>query len=133
MPATCALLISLGEVLPGIAAVVMIRSDAWICCVRAASTLALFLGGQRAGVAALAGGVDAGVDEGGAERERLFLGGRPHVVAFDDGAQALGGGDRFEARDAQAHHQHLGWADDAGGRGDLGQHASHMGRAEGTA
>ena len=91
--------------------------------------LGLFLGRQGAGVAALAGGVDAGVDEGGAQGQGLLFRRRTDVVALNDGAQALGGCDGFEAGDAQAHDQNLGRANDARGRGDLRQHASHMGHA----
>jgi len=39
MPATCDLLMSFGDGRPGIAAVVMIRSDCWICLVTTASIL----------------------------------------------------------------------------------------------
>ncbi len=92
--------------------------------------LGLFLGRQGPGVAALAGGVDAGVDEGRAQGQRLFLGGGADVIGLDHRAQALGGGDRLQPGDAQAHHQHLGRPDDASGRGDLRQHAQHVRRAQ---
>ncbi len=47
MPATCDLLISFGDGFPGMAAVVMIRSEFWMCLVSAASTL-VFSSGVKA-------------------------------------------------------------------------------------
>ena len=86
--------------------------------------------GQFARIAALAARIHAGLDECRAQRQRLLLGFRAHVIAFDDGAQTMGGGDRLQTRDAEAHHQHFGRPDRAGGRGDLRQDAGEMGRAE---
>ncbi len=44
MPSTCALLMSLGEGRPGIAAVVMITSAIWMCLVTTAETFSFSSG-----------------------------------------------------------------------------------------
>ena len=130
MPATCDLLMSLGEGRPGMAAVVMIRSDCWICLVSDGVDLGFLRRGQFARVAALAARIDAGLDECGAQRSDLFRGLRANVIALDDGAQTMRGGNRLKAGDTEAHDQNFGRPDRAGGRGDLRQDAGEMGRAE---
>ena len=47
------------------------------------------LHGQRAGVATIAGGVDAGFDKGRTEGQRLFFGLRPHVLTLDGWRQVV--------------------------------------------
>ena len=68
-------------------------------------------------VAARAFAFDAGdiLDEDrlGAERLDLLLGRRAHVGRADLRAEPPGGGDRLQAGDADAHHEHLGRADRA--------------------
>ena len=92
--------------------------------------LGFLRGGKFAGIAALAAGIHAGLDECGAQRGHLFRGFRAYVIAFDDGAKTVRGGNRLEARDAEAHDQNMRGPDRARGRRDFRQHAGQMGRAE---
>ena len=75
------------------------------------------LGGQLAGVAARAGGVDLGLELDELRAQALGLLARlgPHVVRVDHGAQALRGADRLEAGDADAQDQDVGGLGRAGG------------------
>jgi hypothetical protein len=60
-------------------------------------------------------------DELGAQALDLLLGRRAHVGGGDHRAQAPRGGDRLQAGDAGAHHEHLGRGDGAG----RGHHHRH--------
>ncbi len=52
-------------------------------------------------------------DEGAAQRFHLFLGGGTNVCCRHNGAQALGGGDGLQARNAHAHNEDTGGRDGA--------------------
>lgn len=84
---------------------------------------------QFAGIAALTGGIDAGIDEFRTQRLRLFLGLGADVIAFGDGAKALGGGQGLKPGHAEAHDQNLCGAQGADGRGHHGQDLGHVNRA----
>ena len=107
---------SFGDGRPGIAAVVMIKSDCLICWVSTRVNFGFFRCSQFAGIAALAPRIHASLDECGAERQSLLLGFRAHVVAFDDGTETVSGGDGLQTGDTEAHDQNFGRADRAGSR-----------------
>ncbi|GBD46430.1 hypothetical protein HRbin41_01257 [bacterium HR41] len=80
----------------------------------------LLLFGERSRVAALRFGVlDPQVDleEARSQRLDLLADSCANVVAENDRAEAAGGGDRLQAGDTGAEHEHLGGADRAGRRG----------------
>ena len=68
-------------------------------------------------------GQERHVEEFRAQRLHLFLDGRAHVGGLDDGAQALGRGDRLQAGHAHAHDQYAGRLDGAGRRHQHGHEA----------
>ncbi len=88
--------------------------------------LELLVGAQCARIAAFAARVHAGLHESRAQRARLLRGLRPDVVAFDQGAQAMGRRDRLQASHAESHHQHACRPDGARCRRHLRQDASEM-------
>src|SRR5271166_2335022 len=57
------------------------------------SDLSFLLRGQLARIATFTTGIDAGLDKLGSEGSGLLFGLRPHIVAFDDGAQPMRRGD----------------------------------------
>ncbi len=65
----------------------------------------LLLGGQRAGVAAVAGSLDPELQPLGAERPHLLGDLGPDVEAGRAGAEPLGGGQRLQPGNADAEHQ----------------------------
>ncbi len=75
--------------------------------------------GKFAGIAALAAGIHAGLDECGAQRGNLFCGFRTNVIALDDGAETVRGGNSLEARDAKPHDKNMRGPDRARGRGNF--------------
>ena len=124
--------IRIGAGRPGIWAVVMITSClAGVLGERLADLLVLLVG-QRPRVAALVLGVgdEVELERAAAERGDLLPGGAADVEAADDGAEALGGGDRLQAGDAGAEHQHLGRGDGAGGRGHHREEAAGLAGGE---
>ena len=108
MPSTIAVVSSTGALRPGTAAVVMTTSERADLLGQRGALAVELLGRELAGVAAGALGRDAGVEEGGAQALGLLLGRGPHVVGLDHGAEPPRRGDRLQAGDADAHHEHLG-------------------------
>ncbi len=94
--------------------------------------LLLLFHGQLARIAALSGRIHPGFNEFRAQRWRLLLSFRTHVLALDQCAETVGRGERFEACDSEAHHKDFRRTDRACGCRNPGQDARKMGRAEET-
>ena len=111
------------------------RDDHVLSLGRLAELLAklfVLLVGERARVAALALGVLDRLDleEAAAEGLDLLLDDRADVEAGDDPAEALGGRDRLQARDAGAEDQDLGRRHRPGGRGHHREELSGLARGD---
>ena len=94
--------------------------------------LLVLLVGERAGVAALVLGVgdEVELERASTERGDLLPGGAADVEAADDGAEALGGGDRLQAGDAGAEDQDPRGLHRAGGRGHHREEAAGLAGGE---